>query len=173
LLNSYQSERTPHVKGAIELSVELGKIICVPDPAEAAARDAAMAPMAAGGATTPAPPAPKITEGFISKQFALPGRTFPQSAISDTRSDDLFGRRWKLVTLTVDSAEFAEAGFDSIGDVVSLDSHAKQIDNTIADWFAEHGLAAVVVRPDSIVFGATADPSLIGSLIDEARSMLG
>ena len=43
LLDSYQSERLPSAKAAIEFSMELGKVICVPDPAEAAARDEAMA----------------------------------------------------------------------------------------------------------------------------------
>ena len=43
LLDSYQEERLPSVKAAIEFSMELGKVICVPDPAEAAARDEAMA----------------------------------------------------------------------------------------------------------------------------------
>jgi 2-polyprenyl-6-methoxyphenol hydroxylase-like FAD-dependent oxidoreductase len=169
LLDSYQSERTPHVKGAIELSVALGKIICVPDPAEAAERDAAMAPMAAGGATTPPPPPPPITEGFISPQFALAGRTFPQSVVSGARSDDLFGRRWKLVTLT---AATAAAEFESIGDVVPLDQHHGQVDATISDWFAEHDVVAAVVRPDSIVFGAAAEPSQIGALVADVKRRL-
>src|SRR3546814_9432842 len=43
LLETYQSERLPSARAAIEFSMELGKVICVPDPAEAAARDEAMA----------------------------------------------------------------------------------------------------------------------------------
>jgi 2-polyprenyl-6-methoxyphenol hydroxylase-like FAD-dependent oxidoreductase len=172
LLDSYQSERAPHVKGVIELSVELGKIICVPDPAEAKARDEAMAPMAAGGATMPSPPPPPITEGFISSLFALAGRTFPQSTGAETRStrsDDLFGRRWKLVTLTPISHP---AEFESIGDAVVLNSYGEKVDTTIADWFAEHGVTAALVRPDSIVFGATADPAQVVELLAEAQQLL-
>ena len=36
LLDSYESERMPSARAAIEFSIELGKVICVPDPAEAA-----------------------------------------------------------------------------------------------------------------------------------------
>ena len=42
VLDSYEEERLPHARGVIDLSIELGKIICVPDPAEAAARDEIM-----------------------------------------------------------------------------------------------------------------------------------
>jgi 2-polyprenyl-6-methoxyphenol hydroxylase-like FAD-dependent oxidoreductase len=175
LLDSYQSERTPHVKGAIELSVELGKIICVPDPAEAAARDAAMAPMAAQGASVPAPPPPPITEGFISHQFPLAGRTFPQSAKEGHRSDDLFGRRWKLVTMNTAPSLAALApseAFQSIGDTVMLDSFAGEVDNTISDWFTEHDVVAALVRPDSIVFGACADLTQVDVLVSEVTDLV-
>ena len=43
LLDTYEAERLPSAQAAIEFSIELGKVICVPDPAEAAARDEAMA----------------------------------------------------------------------------------------------------------------------------------
>src|SRR4029450_7667578 len=43
LLDSYESERAPHVRNAIELSVSLGRVICVADPPEAEARDHRMA----------------------------------------------------------------------------------------------------------------------------------
>src|SRR5207247_10721413 len=42
LLGTYASERIPQVRQAIELSIALGKVICVADPAAAAARDAAL-----------------------------------------------------------------------------------------------------------------------------------
>ena len=42
LLDEYQAERLPHVQQAIDFSMELGKVICVLDIDEAAARDAAM-----------------------------------------------------------------------------------------------------------------------------------
>src|SRR3546814_13242821 len=59
LLETYQSERLPSARAAIEFSMELGKVICVPDPAEAAARDEAMAPGVDGPGPAPGlPPTP-------------------------------------------------------------------------------------------------------------------
>ncbi len=42
LLDTYASERIPQVRQVIEFSIELGKVICVPDRDQAAARDEAM-----------------------------------------------------------------------------------------------------------------------------------
>src|SRR5689334_23592418 len=42
ILDTYASERVPQVRQVIEFSIELGKVICVPDPAAAAVRDRAM-----------------------------------------------------------------------------------------------------------------------------------
>ena len=42
LLSTYDQERRASAHAAIDFSVELGKVICVPDPAEAAAHDEAM-----------------------------------------------------------------------------------------------------------------------------------
>jgi 2-polyprenyl-6-methoxyphenol hydroxylase-like FAD-dependent oxidoreductase len=41
-LDGYQTERLPNIEGIIALSMDLGKIICITDPAEAAERDRAM-----------------------------------------------------------------------------------------------------------------------------------
>src|SRR5262249_33963339 len=39
LLDTYPSERIPHVAAVIDFSMALGKVICIADAAEAAARD--------------------------------------------------------------------------------------------------------------------------------------
>ncbi len=184
LLDSYQTERTPHVRGAIELSVQLGKIICVPDALEAKARDAAMGPMAASGASVPPPPPPIITDGCISRAFSFAGRTFPQSrSIRSTvsepeqvsqagRSDDVLGNRWKLI-LRDGIQPWGEVAseFPSLGDIVVLDDFACE-DTSISDWFADNDLTVALVRPDAIVFGASSDSSQIEALFREARTFL-
>ena len=43
LLDTYQEERAPHVRKLMDMSIFLGKIICIPDPEKAAERDAAFA----------------------------------------------------------------------------------------------------------------------------------
>lgn len=39
LLDTYEAERLPHVRRAIEFSMELGKVMCVAELTEAARRD--------------------------------------------------------------------------------------------------------------------------------------
>ena len=79
LLDSYDQERAPSARQAIEFSIELGKVICVPDPAEAAARDAAMAPLV-GTEPTDAPPLPGITDGIIDPGSPHAGTVFVQGS---------------------------------------------------------------------------------------------
>src|SRR5207237_771569 len=40
LLDTYPSERIPHVRSVIDFSMALGRVICIADPEEAATRDA-------------------------------------------------------------------------------------------------------------------------------------
>jgi resorcinol 4-hydroxylase (NADPH) len=172
----------PHVRGAIELSVELGKIICVPDPVEAKARDDAMAPMAANGASVPPPAPPIISEGCIAPGFALAGRTFPQGHVvvrktsTEGRSDDVLGRRWKLIgqpgVRALVNAHESTTWFPMVGDVVEMNELVEQNDANIATWFTENNISAVLVRPDAIVFGAILDLSEIETLLDHARNSL-
>ncbi len=58
LLDTYTSERSAHIQHAIGLSIELGNVICIADPEQAAGRDAVM--LQAGGrpelALPPLPP---------------------------------------------------------------------------------------------------------------------
>jgi len=49
ILDTYGAERAPNVRQAIDFSVGLGRVICVPDPTAAAERDAAMIPAASDG----------------------------------------------------------------------------------------------------------------------------
>ena len=69
LLDSYGPERSAHVQHAIGLSVELGKVICVTDPEQAAGRDAFMIGLDADPARILPPlPPPMLTEGIIHRE---------------------------------------------------------------------------------------------------------
>jgi len=68
LLDSYETERSAHVQHAIGLSVELGKVICVTDPDQAAGRDAFMISQDADPARILPPlPPPTLTAGIIHR----------------------------------------------------------------------------------------------------------
>jgi 2-polyprenyl-6-methoxyphenol hydroxylase-like FAD-dependent oxidoreductase len=188
LLDTYQTERAPHVKGSIELSVELGKIICVPDPEAARARDEAMAPGAANGASVPPPPPPTMTEGCIGTDIKMgiemAGRTFPQgtatSPAGPLRSDDALGLGWKLIgpiglhdhMKSVRTDNDIISWFETIGTSSELGNDLTLTDSTVAEWFTTNHVAVALVRPDRIVFGATADLHKIPTLIAAARTAL-
>ncbi len=103
LLDSYQRERRPHVSDVIDLSMYLGRIICVPDPAKAAERDAAFL----NGTAPPPPPFPSLTDGILRRaadgQLQAPaGLLAPHGRVRSNgrvgRFDDLVGLGFVLIS---------------------------------------------------------------------------
>lgn len=187
LLDTYADERMPHARGVIDFSMSLGRVICVADPDEADARDAAMA-AAVTGALSEVPPVPPIEHGCIRPDDALAGHLFPQGEVAHggerARFDDVFGVGWRLVTdgsRPVLLDEPVASWFAGIGGrVVELrpGGDAEDVDGTYARWFARHEVCAALQRPDFQVFGATptgSDPAAVvrdlhGQLAHPART---
>src|SRR5213592_2550653 len=71
ILDTYASERIPQVRQVIDFSIELGKVICVADPAEAAARDAAMTAAARETGLTPPLAGRLVVQGVVRRGQAL------------------------------------------------------------------------------------------------------
>ena len=170
LLDTYAQERLPSARHAIELSIELGKVICVPDPAEAAARDASMAPLV-GVEPTEVPPLPGITDGIIDAASPHAGALFPQGTVGGRRFDDVHGAGWRLVTVepaTITLAPSANDWFQSIGgSVVTVLS-----DGELGRWFHAHGVTAALQRPDFHLYGTSGTPHGAADLIDHLRTRL-
>ena len=123
LLDAYGLERGPNMRAVIELAIDMGKLICVADPDEAAARDAAFIAADDGGLTD-IPPFPPMAEGVILAGSPCAGELFIQAEVEvdgrRVRFDDAVGAGWRLVTL----AEPA-------------------LDPDLAEWFATIGGAVV------------------------------
>jgi 3-(3-hydroxy-phenyl)propionate hydroxylase len=75
LLDTYESERSPHVHAFIELAVRLGDIIQTTDPQAARARDAKFK---AGQPTIFEFPTPRLGPGFWLGDAGPVGQIFPQ-----------------------------------------------------------------------------------------------
>jgi flavoprotein hydroxylase len=172
LLDSYASERIPQVQRAIEWSMQLGKVICVTDPAEAAARDAAMTETARATGLAPPPPSPAIGPGVLLADDPRAGRLFPQGRVRRGgvagRFDDVVGRGFVLLGATADPSRvlppdlarfFASVG--GIGAHVARGGPVDDVDGTYGRWFAEHGVELALQRPDFHVFGTA--PRLEGA----------
>jgi len=179
LLDTYASERVPHVRALIEFSMELGKVICMTDPAQVAARDQVMVAAAAQAELVTQPPSLSIGPGLGIEGDPRAGELFVQGRVrlGDATGlfDDVVGRGFALLSPaanplalldTASSALFAH--FGGVAARVSADGPVVDVDGTYARWFEGAGVAAVLQRPDFYVFGTAptlADvPQLIAAL---------
>ncbi|HTR83537.1 MAG TPA: bifunctional 3-(3-hydroxy-phenyl)propionate/3-hydroxycinnamic acid hydroxylase [Reyranella sp.] len=127
LLDTYESERRPHVQAFIELAVKLGGILQETDPAKAAARDQRFA----AGAEMFDFPQPHLGGGTPPV-----GTIFPQPRLADGRlMDEAIGQRFAIVG---DTSLFP--GRDAV-----------RLDGVGRDWLAERNLRAALLRPDRYI----------------------
>ena len=179
VLDTYASERASQTRAVIAFSIELGKVICVPDPAEAARRDAGMIAAVKDRGPTPPLPTPAIGPGLLADGDPLAGHLFPQAEVQrdDARGrfDDVVGRGFTLLAPAADPARHLPpdlaAFFASLGGVSAHVAPGAAVDDVhgrYAAWFAEHGVGVVLQRPDFHIFGTAPTvegaPRLVGRL---------
>ena len=170
LLDTYQQERLPSTRASIEFAMELGKVICVADPAEAAARDEAME-SALGPQPTDVPDLPGPAVGVIHPDSAHAGELFVQPRIGGLLLDDVHGAGWRLVT--VDHPDGLNTKmidwFGSIGGrVVTLD----RSDPVSDGWFTEREVTWALQRPDFYLYGTATDATGASNLLSDLRSQV-
>ncbi|MDP9894909.1 3-(3-hydroxy-phenyl)propionate hydroxylase [Variovorax boronicumulans] len=150
LLDTYESERAPHVRALIELAVRLGNIIQTTDPALAAERDAKFR---AGRPEIFELPPQVLGEGAFDAQPGSPaGRPFPQPLLQDGRLlDELLGRRSAVIGRHPALAAAAPATVERWrrADAMVID----QPDATLRDWLDAQEAQAVILRPDRYIVG--------------------
>jgi len=180
LLDSYASERIPQVEQVIQFSIDLGKVICVPDPAEAAARDGAMIAAARATGTTPPLPAPAIGAGLVVAGDPLAGHLFPQGEVENDFGrglfDDVVGRGFTLIGRDTDPRAALDpelaAFFSSIGGIGADCSRLRDVGGHYARWFDEHDVAVALARPDFHLFGTATEAEGATRLVRELRAAL-
>ena len=149
LLDSYQPEREPHVRGVIAMAIMMGKTVCITDPEAAAQRDAGMlAARAAGQSPDGAIEYPPIDAGCILAGSPGAGRSFAQPMGADgTRLDDVLGQGAWLIG---DRAE-AAPGLTAIRPGELADPNLR---HAVAAALSRIGVPAMLVRPDRQIFGS-------------------
>ena len=170
LLDTYESERRPEVCASIEFAMELGKVICVPDPAEAAARDQAMS-ASVGPEPTEVPALPPIEAGIIDPGSPQAGHLFPQGWVDGKLFDDVHGAGWRLIAVgdTPKIDDEVARWFDTIGGrVVTVAAD----DPVYGSWSATHSCTAALQRPDFHLYGTAADPSQTSALLSGLRDRI-
>ncbi|MGO1075474.1 bifunctional 3-(3-hydroxy-phenyl)propionate/3-hydroxycinnamic acid hydroxylase MhpA [Inquilinus sp. CA228] len=189
LLDTYQPERRPHASDIIDISMYLGKIICIPDPEEAARRDRAFL----DGLAPPPPPFPQLTDGLLDRwpdgRIRGPaGLLGPHGTIRlggrDGRFDDLAGLGFRIVVAEADAGTVLQDGHREILD--GLDARvlrierpgtpapgaAVDLDGKILPFMARHGLAAMAVRPDFYLYGGAGSLAELPGLVDRLAAGL-
>jgi flavoprotein hydroxylase len=171
LLDTYEDERMSSAKAAIEFSMELGKVICVPDPAAAGARDEAMG-AGVRDEPEPAPGLPDITSGLIHPTAPDAGTQFVQGRDKGRRFDEVHGNGWRLVVFGGDAERIGRderAWFESIGGrVVALTDP----DALFSRWFTEHETAYALQRPDFYLYGTAPTSDTATTLLADLRHQL-
>jgi 2-polyprenyl-6-methoxyphenol hydroxylase-like FAD-dependent oxidoreductase len=183
LLDTYPSERVPHVRALIDLAVALGRVICVPDPAEAAARDRRMIAEQRERKEAVSTELPALGPGCFADGGAAARRLFVQDRVRRGGAaglfDDVVGRGFALVSPHGDPArtlgsELA-AFFESIGGItahVAPGGPVTDLGGGYARWFGEQGAAVALQRPDFAVFGTAATLDDAAGLVATLRAKL-
>ena len=186
LLDTVDTERQPQNEATIRLAVELGKVVCQLDPDAAAERDLAirqapaipppeLAPLTAGVLHRPADPGADPLAGSLSVQGTV------ERSGTAGRFDDVVGGGFQLIAAGGDPLEQLEDRYRSLLDaldinVASLDPQAahgvRDLDGRLTGWLEEHGVHAVLVRPDFYVFGSVRSALALPALLDDLRSQL-
>jgi len=164
LLDSYQSERSPHVRTIVERAVELGQLQTVRDPEAARLRDEEMLRRRQSGVRPASFVFPGYAHGFLAEtpdgetsvgfEDPLRGGLFPQGQVTDSagemrRFDDIAGDGWVLLvrdveTLTGVDSDILPPWHETGGTVVALTSRPARTGSGTT-WGSDPGGVRLVV----------------------------
>jgi 2-polyprenyl-6-methoxyphenol hydroxylase-like FAD-dependent oxidoreductase len=181
VLDTYQSEREPHVRTVIAAGVRLGQQHTLRDAGAAAERDRVMRAQRDSGGPPARVRLPDLGPGLLSDGYPLgAGRLSVQGAVAHDGGrgllDAVIGNGFCLLAETQAARTLAAAGLGRQlqeagvhvvelvpgGDIDGSPVAGVRVtdaDGTYRRWFSELGATAVVVRPDFYVYGAVADPA--------------
>ena len=184
LLESYGPERREHVLEIIRQAVDIGRLICMLDPAEVEERDRRMkAAMKDPALGLKPPPEPRLgyacayraadTEaGYLSVQGPV------RHAGREGLFDDVIGKGWQLLLRSTNGPAVIEPSTANIiqqmGIVVAdfgPQGDTQDPEEIYSAWFDRIGAEAVLVRPDFYIFG-TSSLANIAALTGSAWAMM-
>lgn len=159
ILDTYQSEREPHVAAVVHKGIELGKVQTMRDPQKARERDIQYLENRRKNMRPDKLRFPGLGPGLVSGSgHPANGRLFIQDEVrtdaASGRFDEIFGYGFKLLRRS-------SSGNGSPGDVTVIDPDTGAVTGSFTDvtgsylrWFDENNCQTVLVRPDFYIFGA-------------------
>lgn len=173
VLDSYTTERLEHAKHYIHFSQELGKIICISDPEDAAARDRHMKEELAARNFRPVPTdVCQLGPGAWCEGTAHAGELSVQGVVQAgdkrDRFDQIVGSGWMVIGFDHDPATALTA--DQLAQLSFLDGRTVKIgsagaeadvidvEGTYARWLEELDATYVLLRPDFYVAATARSP---------------
>lgn len=159
LLDTYESERSEHVRAYIELAVELAGVIQTTDPERARARDQELI----ANPTMLRPIAPRLGQGLHGDAPAPAGTRAAQPCLGDgALLDDKVGYRFAVLA----SPRLAQA----LGPAkrhVAPDTDVVVVTATgpAESYLADLQTEAVVIRPDRYILGVASTPAELDAVL--------
>jgi 3-(3-hydroxy-phenyl)propionate hydroxylase len=156
ILDSYQSEREPHVRTFIDTALRLGRLVQITDPEEAAVRDASFR----SNASIMQTPQPLLGPGLRADSSGLAGARAWQPRLDDGQLlDEAQGTHFGLLA----EQDLLVSLRDVIGerDIRTFDERHVEIKSYLKAAAAR----AVVIRPDRYVLGTAHSTSELRELL--------
>jgi 3-(3-hydroxy-phenyl)propionate hydroxylase len=175
-LNTYQTERVPHVRQTTLAAKEFGGVICERDGKKAAIRDARLIQQMTEnpGGTIRQSLIPGLSQGFVA-QVAPAGELFPQPLVINHTGkrallDEFTGQSFRVVVAPGFDASALLRCLRSSQSLKGLPIHVvrlvtpqqsdartvddyEEVDGVLAQWLERRGCNVVIVRPDHYVYG--------------------
>ena len=182
VLDTYQTEREPHVRFITEKAIELGRVQTLREPAAVKERDTRLLAQ-----RKVQPRAEKLSfPGLTGNLVVDSGALFPQGrvcAVGETgRFDDMVGPGWCIVASSAGALAHLTATqhafWAEIGGRTAVVGTPRQpaplmdADGVYAAWFAGHPCLAAIVRPDWYVYATAGDSGTLASLLDGLQAEL-
>ena len=187
VLDSYVSERIHHAKHYIDFSQELGRIICITDPEEAAERDREMmAELAARNHEPITGDLVHLGSGAWCEDTAAAGELSTQGVVEANgkrdRFDQVVGQGWMVIGLNHDPSDVLTQKQHSqlqllTGKTVKIGvpgstCDVEDVDGTYKKWMASIDASYFILRPDFYVAASASSAQDLSRRFDEVMSKL-
>lgn len=182
LLDTYQTEREPHVRFITEKAIELGRVQTLRDPEKARERDERLLARRRANHGPEKLRYPGLKGGLVVGN----GEFFPQGHVrSNGREglfDDIVGSGWCIVASEPGAFDALTPSqlntWNAIGGRTALvgaqqtDGALEDVDGTYSAWLAPRSCIAAVVRPDWYVYGTARDGRELSALLRQLEDSL-